>query len=162
MKLLSAIIFTILSTSALAQRSTTIDDLGSIDLNLDAAETATHDVHYPNYRMGGGNPSSRELRDCLMLDVRHSDVVVTLQQKMKLAKKLVVSQFRTNDLKPEIKGQNVVFRVAEGMLYMTTLGVRTVSGENLNEVIRKALPPVREGNTTAAPTSLIYVRDCRF
>lgn len=162
MKLLTTILVSLISIAASAQERITIDDLGSIGLNLEESSTLPHVVHYPNYRMGGGNGAGRELQDCLLLDVKHSDAVVTVEQKLKLARKLEVRQFDFAGQAPVVKGTHVVFPIGGGTMYMTTIRVSSKSGDPLNEVVRRSLPPVRQGNGSTAPTALVYVRDCRF
>ncbi len=143
----------------------TIDDLDAIQLNLDQSTTVPHDIHYPNYRMGGGNGAGRKINDCLLLDIRHSDAVLTLEQKLKLAKALIVSHGfgdPENEMEATIQGKHIVFLMPPHNLYMTHLKAETREGRSLNEVIQIALPTVRPGNTNVPPTSLLYVRDCRF
>jgi len=159
-----------LSLSLSASARNIIDDLGTMGLNLDAASTEAFEIHYPNYRMGGGNSAGRELRDCLLLDVRHSDAIVTKSQKLQLAKKIIVQagfihqgdEIQGGEMEIGLKGNNVVFFMHPGALYMTHLMARTADGRDLNEVIRENLPRVRGGNYPVPPVGLVYVRDCRF
>lgn len=170
MKSLFTILSLALTLSAFAQDTVTIDDLGTIDLNLDTPATQAHTVNYPNYRIGGGNAANRKITDCLLLDIRHSDVVLSVAQKLKLGKEIrVLEGFSSDDengegqeIKPIVKGNHVVYSLDIGSLYMTFLQAKTRSGEALNKVITKTLPAVRQGNTVAAPVGLLYVRDCRF
>jgi hypothetical protein len=171
MKLILTLLTFGLAFSSFAQRNHTIDDLSTIGLNLDTPTSEAHDIHYPNYRMGGGNGAGREINDCLILDIRHSDAVVTLEEKLTLAKDLkVLTGFglgngdgEGRELTPIIKGSNVVFPMEPLTLYVTFLQVRTRDdARTLDEVIRANLPSVRDGNTLAPPTGLVYVRDCRF
>lgn len=143
----------------------TIDDLDGIHLNLDQSTTVPHDIHYPNYRMGGGNGAGRKIHDCLLLDIRHSDAVLTQEQKMKVAKALIVRHGfgdPEDEMKATIHGKHVVFPMPPHSLYMTHLKAESRDNRSLNEVIGEALPSVRPGNTVVPPTSLLYVRDCRF
>lgn len=157
-----------LSLSASARNI--VDDLRTIPLNLDQASTEAWEIHYPNYRMGGGNGAGRELRDCLLLDVRHSDAVVTRAQKLNLARELIVqsgfirvgNDLNARALEPSVRGNNVVFLMHPGSLYMTHLTAKTKNGQDLNEVIKDILPAVRGGNYPVPPVGLVYVRDCRF
>lgn len=170
MKMLLTLLTLSFAFASFAQRRNTIEDLSTIGLNLDTSRTEAHDIHYPNYRMGGGNGAGREINDCLLLDIRHSDAIVTIEEKLALAKQLMVLSgfsLRNEDsqgweLTPEIKGTNVVFFMQPLTLYMTFLQVRTRDGRTLDEVIKDNLPSVRDGNTQSAPTGLVYVRDCRF
>lgn len=170
MKFLIPFFCLIASLSASADRDRTIDDLSTIPLNQDSSETLAHDIHYPNYRMGGGNGAGRQLRDCLLLDIRHSDAVVTLEQKLKLARAIrVVEGFQVGhgnsdekELKPTVKGNHVVFLMPEYNVYMTFLQALSRDGRDLNAIIKETLPPVRPGNSLVAPAGLVYVRDCRF
>lgn len=162
MKLL---LFVLIISGNIFARENTIDDLDGINLNLDQSTTLPHDVHYPNYRMGGGNGAGRSINDCLLLDIRHSDAVLTLEQKVKVGKALIVKHGfgdPENEMKATIQGKHVVFLMPGYGSYMTHLKAETRDGRSLNEVIREALPSVRPGNTVVAPTSLLYVRDCRF
>lgn len=139
-------------------------------LNLDQSSTELFEIHYPNYRMGGGNGSGRDLQDCLLLDVRHSDAIVSRSQKLQLAQELIVQAGFSRDdedihggeLKLTVRGNNVVFLMAPGALYMTHLKAKTKNGEDLNQVLKNNLPPVRGGNYPVPPVGLVYVRDCRF
>lgn len=168
MKMLLLMTFLSLSFNSFAQKSDVIDDLGTIDLNLDTSLSEIRNIHYPNYRMGGGNGATREIRDCLLLDIRHSDAVVTRREKLKLAKKLKVleghrlNEFEGTELPATRKGDQVVFYMSGGLLYMTSLQVRTRDGSKLNDIIEGSLPPVRAGSGFTAPTGLVYIRDCRF
>ena len=156
-----------LASTAFAQRKTTIDDLSVINLNLDEASTTSFTINYPNYRMGGGNGAARKLNDCLILDVRHSDAVVSLEDKLKLAQAFkLLNGFGPSAsherMRPSVKNDKIVFMMPPLVLYVTGLRVETRSGETLNDVIREIIPAVREGNGDVAPVGLIYVRDCRL
>lgn len=159
------LLFILLITGNVFASENTIDDLDHINLNLDQSATVPHDIHYPNYRMGGGNGAGRRINDCLLLDIRHSDAVLTLEQKVKVAKALIVKHGfgdPQEEMKATIQGKHVVFLMPGYGSYMTYLKAESRDGRSLNEVIGKALPSVRPGNTVVPPASLLYVRDCRF
>lgn len=138
-----------------------LDDLETIELNLNEKETITYSVHYPNYRLGGGTPARMKISDCLLLDVKNSDRVIHKDVKLKLAKALIVEDgFRYNEesspvLKPTVKGDNIVFRLVTGSAYMTHILVKTKNGESLQSNLDALLPE-------ATPVGLVYVRACRF
>lgn len=150
-----------LSLNSFAQQPDTIDDLGGLDLRVDAASTPVVDVHYPNYRIGGGAPSRLKLVDCFILDIRESDRAVTLSDKIKLASVIKIKEgFRPGPTEgrerpAEVKGENVVFRTSGASLYMTSFIAESRDGRNLREVMTELL-----GAQT--PVGLIYVRGCRF
>jgi hypothetical protein len=166
MKSLFLFLSLVFTFTAFAQKRATIDDLSTIHLNLNEASTGSHDINYPNYRMGGGNGPGRRLNDCLVLDVRHSDAVVSLQDKLKLAQALkILNGFGSgNDEKmgPSVKNDKIVFMMPPLVLYVTSLRVETRTGETLNDVIKEILQAVRDGNGDVVPVGLVYVRDCRF
>jgi|GEM_PF-3971626 len=160
MKFLAFVLLS-LSLTAFAQRPDTIDDLGGINLRVDAASTPAVDVHYPNYRIGGGTPPRHKLVDCFILDIQESDRELTLQKKLQLAGLIRVSegyrhdQNEGNELRAEIKGTNVVFRTNGLSLYMTSFSAQSRDGRNLEEVIDEVVGQV-------TPVGLIYVRGCRL
>lgn len=160
MKFLAFVLLS-LSLNSFAQRPDTIDDLGGIDLRVDAASTPIVDVHYPNYRIGGGTPAGIKLVDCFILDIRESDRVVSLSDKLKLANLITVKEgFRPDttdgrESRAQVKGENVVFRTSGASLYMTSFVAQSRDGRNLREVIADLLGP-------RTPVGLVYVRGCRF
>ncbi len=170
MKLIFVIFTLFFAITSIAQNRSTIDDLKTISLNIDAQTTKIYDINYPNYRLGGGTPPRKKINDCLMLDIKHSDVAVTVKEKLKLAESLKVlegfnlSEDDSNgkELQPTIKGRNIIFLISPGMLYMTFLQVRSRDSRTLNEVIEENLPEVRPGNSSMVPVGFVYVRDCRF
>lgn len=165
-KKLSTLIFLLLSISAFAQNRTTLDDLGSIRLRTDKKQLGA-DVHYPNYRMGGGTPPTRQIRDCFILDVLDSDNSITNELKMDIAQELKVLEgfsFDTGskvELTPEFKGNNVVFKVRPGNLYLTSFIVSTRGDRKLNDMLTEKMPGTRLGNSASA-VNLLYVRGCRL
>jgi uncharacterized protein YerC len=160
MKFLAFVLLT-LSLNSFAQQPDTIDDLGGIDLRVDTATTPIVDVHYPNYRLGGGTPPRMRLMDCFILDIQESDRVLTLADKLKVAKLIVVKQgFRHvhthgRAMPAEIKGTNVVFHTDGHSLYMTSFSAQSRDGRDLRKVIDEAVG-------VATPVGLVYVRNCRF
>lgn len=160
MKFLAFVLMT-LSLHSFAQQPDTIDDLGGIDLRVDAATTPVVDVHYPNYRIGGGTPARHKLVDCFILDIQESDRALKLSDKLKLAKLIKVREgFARNpndrgEMKPEVKGSNVVFRTDGNSYYMTSFSVESRDGRDLRKVIDEAIGEV-------TPVGLVYVRGCRF
>lgn len=160
MKFLAFVLMT-LSLHSFAQQPDTIDDLGGIDLRVDAATTIAVDVHYPNYRIGGGTPARLRLVDCFILDIQESDRALSLQDKLKVAKLIKVKEGfrhdndRGTEMKAEIKGTNVVYRTNGMSLYMTSFSAQSRDGRNLRKVIDEAIGEV-------TPVGLIYVRGCRF
>jgi len=151
--------------SGLAARIT-LNDLRSLPLRVKQAGTSG-DVNYPNYRLGGGSPPTREIVDCLILDVLDSDNSIGPELKMKIASGILVEEgydlgnSSAKELLPAFKGENVVFKLFPGSLYLTTITARSRTGANLDEVIEELMPPTRRGNTFAA-VNLLYVRGCRF
>jgi hypothetical protein len=153
--------------TAFAKERTTIDDLSTINLNLDEASTASYAINYPNYRMGGGNAAGLRLNDCFLLDVRHSDAVVSLEDKLKLAQALkFVNGFGPcashEKIRPSVKNDKIVFLMPPVVLYVASVRVETRSGETLNDIIKEILPAVRARNGDVTPVGLVYVRGCRF
>ncbi|MES2526478.1 MAG: hypothetical protein V4598_05300 [Bdellovibrionota bacterium] len=147
---------------ALAMAQEDLDDLQTIDLNLEVNQSPLYTVQYPGYRLGGGTPPRMRITDCLILDVKNSDQVITNVTKMNLAKRLIVEDgFRLgNDeavpkLKAELKGNNVVFRLVSESAYLTQIHVKTKDGKSLQANLDEALP-------AATPVGLVYVRACRF
>lgn len=140
-----------------------LDDLGTIPLNLEENASADYTVQYPGYRLGGGTPPTREITDCLILDIKDSDRILTTEIKLALAKRLkVLDGYREGSpLKPVIQGRNVVFRLISGSSYLTMLKVKTIDGKSLQSNINAALPRSEDVNN-ATPVGLVYVRACRF
>lgn len=142
-----------------------LDDLMSLELRVKKNELVV-DVHYPNYRMGGGTPPTRRVQDCLILDIIDSDHNLTLKFKHNLASKISVLQgFRgieeMEEILPEIKDYKVVFKTNGHTLYMTSFGVQAKDGRELKEVLDEIMPPTREGNYPSM-VNLLYVRGCRL
>ncbi len=160
MKFLALVLMS-LSLNSFAQLPDTIDDLGGIDLRVDAASTSVVDVHYPNYRIGGGTPARHKLVDCFILDIQESDRALTLSDKLKVAKLIRVKEgFRHNgvsrgEMKAEVKGTNVVFRTNGHSLYVTSFSAQSRDGRDLRKVVDEAVGEV-------TPVGLIYVRGCRL
>jgi hypothetical protein len=160
MKFLALVLMS-LSLNSFAQQPDTIDDLGGIDLRVDAASTPVVDVHYPNYRIGGGTPARMRLVDCFILDIRESARVITLRDKLKVAKLIKVKEgFRINneeasEMKAEVKGTNVVFRTNGHSLYITSFSAQSSDGRDLQTNMNDVLSP-------QTPVGLIYVRGCRL
>ena len=154
------------SLTTLGQQRQSLDDLGSLRLRTDKTGLVT-DVHYPNYRIGGGTPPTRAIVDCFILDILDSDNNIDLNLKMSIAQDLLVlegfsfSNSQKTELLPQIKGSNVVFKVNPGNLYVTSFSVSTQSGEKLEKVIARKMPQTRLGNSLAA-VNLLYVRGCRL
>ena len=154
------------SLNTLAARNPTIDDLQSIKLRSD--ETVLHaDVHYPNYRLGGGNGPSRTIHDCFILDLRDSDNTITPALKMDIAQEIKVLEGffidldQKQELVPQFKGSNVVFYTSGGNFYVTTFSVTSRDGRTLKEVMADMTPATRPGNVPF-DVNLLYVRDCRL
>lgn len=156
-------IFLLLALATLAQANVhdrTIDDLGRIPLMIKKNEIMKQ-VHYPNYRIGGGSPPRGNINDCLILDLPTSDTQVTLTSKLELAQKIKVYQGfsgieDSDELIPVIKDNKVVYLLLPDNLYMTRLFVK--AEDKLITTVQAYLPE-REQQT---PASLIYVRGCRL
>ena len=151
-----------LLVSSVASASEYLDDLGTINLNLETSETTPIQVNYPGYRLGGGTPPRREITDCLILDIQSTDEEVTTAMKLELAKRLIVedgARFGEDGfprLRPEVKGENVVFRLVSKHSYMTHIFVKTKNDKALQANIDQVV------KTPAIPVGLVYVRGCRF
>ena len=150
------------STIAMAQSHrdrTAIDHLQGIPLQVDARETEVYEVHYPNYRIGGGTPPRREIRDCLLVDIGSTDTPVTLSARRRLAQALEVRDgFHQHSLlEPRVQGQNVVFPLKTGSAYMTFLSVKAAGEKTLRESIIEV-----NKNFAFVPVQLLYVRGCRL
>ncbi|MFT6630454.1 MAG: hypothetical protein ACJAS4_000392 [Bacteriovoracaceae bacterium] len=151
-------------SSTFAQARNSIGDLQAVKLRVNE-KTVQVDVHYPNYRMGGGTPSTREIIDCFVLDILDSDHEVTLNLKKKISQEVLVAQGFNRDsqteLVPMIKGDNIVFKVLRGNLYMTTFTVSGREDKPLGDILDALMPHTRQGNSPSA-VNLLYVRDCRL
>lgn len=151
----------LLFSSIAFSQDNTIDDLQTIGLNLEKSETVVT-INYPGYRLGGGTPPTRDISDCLMVDIQDSDRDVTVAKKLELAKRLVVEDgFRINDdgqniLVPTVKGENVVFRLVSKSTYVTHIKVNSKNNKSLQSNLDSVL------KRTAIPVGLVYVRACRF
>ena len=148
-------------TSVYAQTRQKIDDLQSIELRVDKKKIQV-DVHYPNYRMGGGTPPTREIVDCFILDILDSDNQMTIEMKERVAKEIKLTQgfhsgFQT-ELIPTLKGSNIVFKILSGNLYMTTFTAGSREDRALKEVLDDVMPATRQGNYPSACLKLIYPR----
>ena len=104
-----------MTTSLFASRlDIIIDDLGRIPLMIDQ-NSIEKEIHYPNYRIGGGTPPRGKVNDCLILDIPTTDIHLSLADKMKLAKKLkVVDDPLTmggagHEMIPKVHNNKVVF-----------------------------------------------------
>ena len=168
MKLMTMTILTLtlgVNFSAYAQRNT-IDDLKSMPLRIKETSVSA-DIHYPNYRMGGGTGPSRQIVDCLVIDILDSDHVPTLALKQSIADQIrVLEGFGGNtneylELLPEIKNDKIVFKLAPINYYVQTLRIETRSGNTLKEEIDKLMPNTRIGNQLSS-VNMLYVRDCRL
>ena len=139
-----------------------LEDLQTINLNLEENKTELYTIQYPGYRLGGGTPPRMKITDCLILDVKNSDQIINKDVKLKLAQRLVVQDgFRIGNeeelpgLKAELKGQNVVFRLTSGHAYLTNILVVSKNGKTLQSNLDALLP-------LGTPVGLVYVRACRF
>ncbi len=139
-----------------------LEDLQTIDLNLEDSKSPHYTIQYPGYRLGGGTPPRMRITDCLILDVKNSDQVITNVVKMNLAKRLIVEDgysFGNGEAVPkltaELKGNNVVFRLVSASAYLTQIHVKTKDGKSLQQNLDATLP-------AATPVGLVYVRACRF
>lgn len=145
---------------------TVIDDLSSIPLRVQKEELYLT-VHYPNYRMGGGTSPSRNIVDCLVLDIIDSDNEIDLSLKQRIADKLIVGQGfaqtvdEMREIKPEVKNNKIVFKTDGVIYYVTSFGVKTKDERNLKEVLDEIMPAARRGNAPST-INLLYVRDCRL
>lgn len=169
MKTLSLVI---LLFTRLALANDSIDDLQSINLRIKATETPAIAIHYPGYTIGGGAPPGLHLDDCLLLDIKESNVAITIDDKMKLAQKLtVIDNFfmnGTGELQPVVRGNSVVFHLKSLGTYVTRVMVKSKTSETLTDVVRTTLPlnshstapPEFVGNLS--PVSMLYIRGCRF
>ncbi len=156
----------LISTQAFAQNDQRkmLEDLRVMNLNVDAQSTEGYEIHYPNYRMGGGVGPRRSLRDCLLLDIRNSDVIVPHSQKLKFAQALKMEFGFRDDLSPmklEVRGHQIMFYHTERLFYMLDLKASAPEGETLNGLITKLLPKSQD-NVAVPRVGLIYVRDCRL
>lgn len=149
-----------LPTIVMAQED--LDDLQTINLNLEENKSPLYTIQYPGYRLGGGTPPRMRITDCLILDVKNSDQLITNGVKMNVAKRLVVEDgFRLGNgevvpkLRPELKGNNVVFRLVSESAYLTQIHVKTKDGKSLQQNLDATLP-------ATTPVGLVYVRACRF
>lgn len=153
------------NVSANAQRPI-IDDLLSMPLRVEKTKVNA-DIHYPNYRMGGGTGPSRQIKDCLVLDILDSDHITSLELKETIADQIrVLEGFGPHmdeyiELLPTIKNNKVVFSILPRSFYVQTLHVETKSGNTLKEEIDKLMPSTRVGNQLSR-VNLLYVRDCRL
>ena len=151
-------------SSTFGQARNSIGDLQSLKLRVDKKIVQVN-VHYPNYRMGGGTPSSREIIDCFVLDILDSDHEVTLDLKEKISQEILVGQGHNRDsqteLVPTIKGNNIVFKLLRGNLYMATFTVSGKEENSLKDILDVLMPHTRQGNSPSA-VNLLYVRDCRL
>ncbi len=156
MKTLLSLLLILSSSLALAETND-LDDLQTIDLQLEESSTPAYTVQYPGYRIGGGTPPRLNITDCLLLDIKDSDNLITTEKKLALAKKLVVidgfqrAPDSTPVLTPTVQGKNVVFNLQSNGGYMTILQVKTKTGKSLAATIN-----------TEAPVGLVYIRACRF
>jgi len=156
------LVFTLMITTAYAQEGE-LEDLGTINLQLEESSSEAMRVNYPGYRMGGGTPPGRVITDCLLLDVQDSDGVVSLATKRALANRLIVEDgFRLAGVTPDtlpasVKGDKVIFRLTSGGSYVTQLSVRTKNGESLKSNVTATIP-----RAEGMPVGLVYVRSCRF
>ena len=168
MKILSILLMTmsLCVSSTFAGGLLTIDDLQSLKIRVNA-KILHADVHYPNYRMGGGTPPTRLILDCLVLDILDSDNNLTLATKQDISEKIQVLQgFGVDinekvELTPTVKNDKIVFKLLKDNFYVTTLSVTTRDGRSFTEVLDNIMPPTRQGNNRA-PVNLLYVRDCRL
>ncbi len=157
MKALSLILALSFTMSIALAAGEDLDDLQTIDLQLEDSSTPIYTVQYPGYRLGGGTPPGRVITDCLLLDIKDSDRLLTLDVKMALANKLIVldgfhhTEESAPVLVPVIQGKNVVFPLKSGSSYLTMLQVKTKNGKSLISNLK-----------TTAPTGLVYIRGCRF
>ncbi|MBD64827.1 MAG: hypothetical protein CME62_06450 [Halobacteriovoraceae bacterium] len=157
-----------LSLTALANNEdiVDVDDLRAVALRVDKKEIIA-EVHYPNYRIGGGNGAGREIQDCFLLDVIDSDHITTVEKKWEIAQLLSLHEGyywhpdNRFEMEPEVKGQNIVFKTTGMNLYMTHFIIKSQSGENLADELGRIMPPTRSGNYPSQ-VNLLYVRDCRF
>lgn len=163
---LSLILLTF-SLNVFAQRNPTLDDLQSIKLRSDQPQLEV-DVHYPNYRLGGGTPPTRAIRDCFILDLRDSDNAITPALKMSIAQELKIQEGfsfshpdELQELVPQFKGTNVVFHTTGRNLYVVSFFVETRDGRTFNEVVKDLAPPTHSNNVPF-DVNLLYVRDCRL
>lgn len=155
----------LLSAQANAQIPDQLGDLGSLPLLVDQHKLKIS-IHYPGYRLGGGTPPRRDISDCLIVDIQSTDERVDLNQKMEVAQKLIVKDGYGDEeeaftLHPEVKGENVVFKLVTNGYYVTDIHVRTKSGKTLKEEILESVPPTSHPTNTI-PVNLVYVRACRF
>ncbi len=139
-----------------------LEDLQTINLNLEDNKTEVYTIQYPGYRLGGGTPPRMKITDCLILDVKNSDQVINKDVKLKLARRLIVQDgFRMGNeeeiegLKAELKGDNVVFRLISGHAYLTHIHVKSRNGKAIQANLDALLP-------LGTPVGLVYVRACRF
>ncbi len=156
------IVLLALALPALAMAQEDLDDLQTINLNLEESKSPQYTIQYPGYRLGGGTPPRMRITDCLILDVKNSDQTISNVVKMNLAKRLVVEDgfdFGNGEvvpkLKAELKGNNVVFRLVSESAYLTQINVKTKDGKSLQANLDATLP-------AATPVGLVYVRACRF
>lgn len=147
---------------ALAGNNEDLEDLQTINLNLEENKTDVYTIQYPGYRLGGGTPPRMKITDCLILDVKNSDQVINQAVKLRLAQRLIVQDgFRFGDeeeiegLKAEMKGENVVFRLTSGHAYLTHIHVKSKDGKAIQTNLDALLP-------AGTPVGLVYVRACRF
>lgn len=143
----------------------TIDDLKSIQLRVDKTEIIA-DVHYPNYRMGGGTSPGRQIVDCFVLDILDSDNEVRLEDKFAIVKQIRVLQGLSKieemqEIAPEVKGDKVIYKTDGVLYYVTLFAVTSRDGRNLSEVLSEVALQTMRGNRPSA-INLLYVRDCRL
>ncbi|MES2800945.1 MAG: hypothetical protein V4654_00505 [Bdellovibrionota bacterium] len=132
-------------------------DLDTLNLRLDATSTSTVDINYPGYKLGGGAPAKIKIRDCLVLDIKDSDNVLTVEQKLKLADAFNVVEFGKVILKPEAINNAVVYFLRGNGMYMTYIKAESKSQLSLTDSLNAMLP-----NSKSAPVGLVYMRGCRF
>ncbi len=153
------LLLALLTLSLNAFANNDLDDLGVINLHVETAATEPALIQYPGYRMGGGTPPSMQIADCLILDIQNSDRPVTVNDKMKVAKRLKVRDgFLSREgayLVPRVKESKVVFFLQSGGSYVTSIQVESANGKSLTEVITAAVG-------AEIPVGLIYVRGCRL
>lgn len=87
---------------------------------------------------------------------------MTLEQKLNFAKELKVMAVRKNrELPAKIRDDSVVFYFEEGAEYVTFIQVMSRDGKELNKIITRTLPPIKDRDGVSIITDLIYVRYCR-
>lgn len=137
------------TTTAFAQRHSEIfGDLSTIGLYEDITEKSER-VSYPGLHGS----------DCFILDVGRGPKPITLNQKLALARKLIILDDEQL-LVPTKKGTNVVFNLKSKGKYTTLITVKTKSGKSFTDSVTEVFAD--RTNSTEYVSSLIFVEECRL